>query len=431
MSTKKQHVSVTQMELLSACERKWAWAYLQGQKVQGRSQQLGARVHEIGARILRYENYDISELLEIEGHIYSPGKIAHNMIAQLSMRHLDTSNMLIEQSFEWVHNGILFVGTRDLLLVSKHEPVLIDHKTSSNPIKWAKTDNDLSYDIQGIVYAASAFDQIDGLGQYLTFTLNYVCTNYRDCSNQAHPSTTYYKGGMQGLFKDYVLPYAERIVELYDKNPHPLDLLPSPSMACSQFGGCPYRAQCQLTPAQRLEGIIMSEEKMNAAEKMKMRREMAQQAAQTTGNTAPMAAPKAAPSTGSMAPPAKKIAPKTPIKPPVEAPVEMPIEAPIEAPVDVPVETPVEMPFDWTPVEAPVVAPAKRGRKAGVKMGPRKSKAEASPMAGSNPLQNVYLVTVQALQDSYIKYCDVLRENTNPTLYELIEIQNTVWGKTE
>ncbi|MDP6423388.1 MAG: PD-(D/E)XK nuclease family protein, partial [Planctomycetota bacterium] len=150
-------VSASQIQLASLCWRKWAFAYIRGlREPETRALALGTKVHAILEAYLRDGTVpDPNETWSFPGETrtFYPGKIALNMMPAGLFPAPGVGK--VEHRFEWHNDGIIWNGLVDWHAFNPTAPpaefeelpgradtgliVVIDHKTSSDPVKWGKT----------------------------------------------------------------------------------------------------------------------------------------------------------------------------------------------------------------------------------------------------------------------------------------------------
>lgn len=219
-------LSVSQFKVWYSCNRQWGWKYLV--KVPEQSKQslsLGLQVHK---ELQTYLNTGTP-----------PGPIALPGLIHLPQPNAE--NMLVEGYFTYAG----WRGYKDVELPGH----VYDHKTTKN-FRYKLTKKNLAQDVQGIVY---------GLENMVKYTLPEVSLHWVyyltqepyqsklvqvsltreeadarfEIIQQEAKRLTETKDNAKGDLRDYVLGL--------DFDPH----------ACEDYGGCPYKAQCNLTPAQQ------------------------------------------------------------------------------------------------------------------------------------------------------------------------------------
>jgi hypothetical protein len=157
--------------------------------------------------------------------------------------------MRVEHSFVLRRNGFDYHGIIDVFGYTKDTtpwglpnalPIVLDHKTSSNPECWGLTEAQLPEDEQAIVYAAYAMHQSGAGGVHLQWS--YV-------NSKGPPKVT-------PVCVKVTREHVEKRLEVLDqralkivearKAATAVDLPYNPD-ACSDFGGCPFAEHCPRT----------------------------------------------------------------------------------------------------------------------------------------------------------------------------------------
>lgn len=259
----RYRISASQLDSFRRCPRAWAWRYIERLPTPpAQSTELGTRVHSIieGA-YLRGEKPDLDEVFRFEGgKAFYPGAIALPMLHQILPTHPGAK---IEVPFEETVGNVTYVGRVDLMYVSKGVLHIIDHKTSSDPQKWGKRPADLVDDAQAVVYAGLGMRIAKHAGlqgwasiKQVDFALNYGATDGNP--RKALVVHADRRETFQHDF-DYLMeslhPVAQHMVELRHTAPSALKLAPLPD-ACEVYGGCPFKANCNLSVRERITGIM-------------------------------------------------------------------------------------------------------------------------------------------------------------------------------
>lgn len=293
-------VSPSQVSIFADCQRKWGWQYLEGiRPPQAASAALGERVHAILEEYLKAGVVpDTEETLILGDKVYHPGKIAEQGL------HLLPSpgpHLTIEHAFS--HKG--WNGRIDLAYMGE-VPVISDHKTSTDPKLWGKSEEDLREDVQALVYAKFALDA-SGY-QEVDLIWNYFQTRPPFKPRQS-------KVRLNVLEVDAALaPWNELAAEVEGLKKRKgqigaLDLTPNVH-ACQKFGGCAFKNNCNLQPEEQLRGFMSQNQTM--AEKM-----AAMKAAKAAGQTLNAATMNAQTNAAAPSPPALPFLPTLPAVPPV------------------------------------------------------------------------------------------------------------------
>jgi len=241
------------------CLRKWAWAKLDGVRpVQHRSAAAGERIHAILEAWLKFATPpNIEERLVLDGREYRPGLSAMN-----GMHHLPPPgpHNFVERAFQYgVWNGrIDFTHvTKDGIYLQPDEirvdaddvvPEIGDHKSTGN-MAYSLDETKLRSDPQGIVYANALFDDFPRV-PFVRERWVYYGTSKPFPSKKVHIAV----GRDEARYRLEPLDdLARGLIRLRGTSLRAMDLPPSPS-ACENYGGCPHKQRCNLSPAQLMSG---------------------------------------------------------------------------------------------------------------------------------------------------------------------------------
>ena len=252
------HVSPSQIQMFTDCNRKWGWSYLEGIKFRLPSQIVGEAIHS------KIEDYLLhnkipnpgSDIIQPKGttRIYDLDAIALNAIENLPMKDSLLEIVGVEEEFEFEINKIKYIGLIDFIWC--HENIeylnIWDHKTSTNPKKWAKTEKQLQIDFQANIYSYYMFRKYSWLKE-LVFSLNYICTKHNQPNNRKLVSVLMDQDSVEQFIYNKVQPIAEEIWDLKKIKPEVKKLDYNIEM-CYQYGGCPYQKNCKLSLGKKFRG---------------------------------------------------------------------------------------------------------------------------------------------------------------------------------
>lgn len=231
------------MELWFLCKRKWAGVYIHGWRgPEGKGAALGTAVHNHKEKYLR-DGTPIDQT-DVAGEIASEG--LHLLPAPKS------PNLFVEEEFAFQAPGAWFTGKKDYV-VRDHRVIIGDHKTTGDK-RWIKTEEEILLHPQGIIYPTDEFRRDDTL---LNIELHWTYHTTRK-PYRAYPIwQTVGRNQIEDLFFGHVLPEAQQIelTRSVEDPPHMLEFPPSPS-ACDAFGGCHLQNVCNLSPQDRIRGIM-------------------------------------------------------------------------------------------------------------------------------------------------------------------------------
>lgn len=244
-------ISPSQLSTFDQCQRKWAWEKIAGfRSPPTPSQILGVRVHAVFEAWLRYGTPPNRKTLE--------GRIALRGLPQLPPPGV---GRVEEQFYLTTRSGMHYTGIADW--IGWHPQigaVVIDHKTTS-AMKWAKTVQELAYDVQALLYAT--FACISMQTDFVTLRWNYVQTNAK-----AAQLVEIVLSLAQIVERFPIVEQRAAEMTAHRKNrTHPLRVLPNP-LACGNFGGCPHQERCNLSPVEKMEAIMANEQNGTMREHM-------------------------------------------------------------------------------------------------------------------------------------------------------------------
>jgi RecB family exonuclease len=237
-------ISPTQISTWRLCHRKFAFTYLMDlpRPESTKAQRIGTAVHTRAERFFQtgepdYRVPDTTPEGEVEA---TAARILPHIVDKLPL------GAASEQKVQVTLGGVLFGGRFDWLHSREDGTVeLGDLKTTSN-LKYAKTEAELSVDPQALVYSQGQTlvppDRVDCRWVYVqTRGFPYV----REVSFR--PDFT----ALPDLVTDgqaIVLAWASKA----DGVPVDQQAFEPNTSACDAYGGCPFRAKCQIDPGERL-----------------------------------------------------------------------------------------------------------------------------------------------------------------------------------
>lgn len=255
-------VSASQISKYRECARKWAWLYLAGiESPSSAAAALGTECDDTQLQpyLRDARAFDFSRE---SGYIVAAG------IAYLPKPQ--TPGLQVQKYFEmpsptWIdaigpqgrtrqHIGFGYRGYMDLWLPDSGAvpdmpggaPYVGDFKTTSD-LKWAKSEQALSEDVQAIIYATDAIYETGALSVDLSWM-------YFQTRGPRKAKRTYLRVTRDHVAREFtkINDTAIEMKRVRSENPHPLDLPPNIEQ-CEAYGGCPYRDKCNLSPMQIIE----------------------------------------------------------------------------------------------------------------------------------------------------------------------------------
>jgi RecB family exonuclease len=253
------YISASQIETWRDCKRKWAWSKLDRiGEPQNIAAQKGKIVHAVLEAWLK-EGKPIDPDMEAEladGSRFKPGPIAAAGLKHLPMpKTCGTERHIFVQTEKISYQGYIDFDEKD-----KEVPVVGDHKTTGD-FKWAKTEEDLRKDPAATIYAAALMaetnkEEVD---------LRWIYYSTRGAPRSKLVTLRLSREQVEKNFDDLDATGLE-ILEARSKYKTALELEPN-LQACDRYGGCPFRENCNLSPLERMKGIMALEtlqEKMRA-----------------------------------------------------------------------------------------------------------------------------------------------------------------------
>lgn len=298
-------LSKTQLEAWKSCQRKWGWSYLAGIRgEENKFASFGTKVHSQLERWLR--DGIVPDQMLPEGKVATAG--LHLLPAP------QTEGLLVEAEIFTITQQAIYHGFGDIIEPPRivgtavaPTPIITDHKSTVD-FKWALTEEGLETDIQANIYARAAmqlYDTPQSVAQWLYYRTRGA--------PKAHPvSRVMHRDRVEQVFAEIIDPIAAEIqaareldieMQRAGKRLPVLELTPN-TRSCSDYGGCPFRGDCNISSRERLRAKMAHE---TLAERMKRQAEETRQkrAAEAAGGgaaTAPAAAQEE-PNPGAVNPP--------------------------------------------------------------------------------------------------------------------------------
>ncbi|AKU93395.1 AT hook motif domain protein [Labilithrix luteola] len=247
-------VSPSQIKTYRRCARRWGWQYIT--KIRTPSSpaaELGTDVddNQLQPYLRDGRPFDFTRI---------SGEIANSLLEFLPRPATEGTPLEVQKHFilpsPAAKGEFGFQGYKDLVLPdSKWSPGLAggapyvgDFKTTSD-FKWALTEETILEDEQAMVYAADAIFQTRS--PIIDLDWMYARTRGARKSKRVHVRVT----------AEHVVGQFQQIeataIEMFDARKNitdPLALPPSPE-ACADFGGCPFRDRCNLSPSEHVAGL--------------------------------------------------------------------------------------------------------------------------------------------------------------------------------
>jgi hypothetical protein len=250
-------VSASEIELWDLCQRKWAFAYLEGKRPPpNESAALGTRVHAILEKWLR--DGTAPDTWTPEGEIAASGL------------HLlpppRTPTLVTEEQFSFTSRRAWFTGYKDFRYRDATGLLHVgDHKTTKSAT-WMKTTDEILCHPQALIYAVDEFFKNPNDDRLALDWIYYKTTGSRKAEPRFQIVT---KQTVAEMFFEHVDPVAGVITRMHDAPPGTSALEFQPDFrACDAFGGCAFLSICNPTPTQRVQAT-MTQAGLSLADKLK------------------------------------------------------------------------------------------------------------------------------------------------------------------
>jgi hypothetical protein len=228
------------------CQRKWAFKYIAKlPDISGASAEAGKEIHSLIEHWLRDSRFP-----------NGTSKEANSARAMIKYLPEPSADLRVEEPFVLDLDGVKWRGLKDLVYWDGATLVVHDHKTTSD-LKWAKTEEDLRHDAQAILYARHSFQEAD------TVDLSWLYGT-RAAKPQVLPVRFNISYDEVAAAMPPLTRTGKRMLALYDQQPDPNSLDPNLAM-CDAYGGCPFKAPCNITPIQRIKSLQQQHKKAEEA----------------------------------------------------------------------------------------------------------------------------------------------------------------------
>ncbi len=242
MSSALPLVSASQITMYRECPRKWAWRYIAGLKTPTHpAAALGIEVDDTQLQPYLREGRPL-DLSRESGLIAEPGLVYLPKGPGLEVQKHFTFGSPTSEAFGfqgyidlWMPKGGM-PDTGDL-------PTVVDFKTTGN-WKYAKTADDLRKDVQAQLYATWAMWSTGA--RVVDLVWIYFATRGPRKAKRVHLRVV---GDDVGDQFAAINATAVEMFEVRQTCTDPLTLKPSVEM-CEAYGGCPFRANCKLSPGE-------------------------------------------------------------------------------------------------------------------------------------------------------------------------------------
>lgn len=239
MTEELHTVSASQLELFQLCGWRWYYSYIENRKEPfAESAQAGTLVHDrIEKHLLGELQVNTSETWPApSGYEYQIGAIAAAMLENIPWKFGELTKEQIETQLKLVVEDIQFTGRVDLRVDNQ----VWDQKTTSS-LKYAKSADVLSRDVQALVYAKWA---LAAGASSVDLTWNYGQSKGKTDTRKVH--LTLLRDDIEERFENIVMPLARDVQAAYiHKDKYKLV---RNDKACFKFPpkGCPHQIRCEI-----------------------------------------------------------------------------------------------------------------------------------------------------------------------------------------
>ena len=230
-------LSPSQIKTFALCERKWGFIYIDGMpRIGSPAADFGKKVHEaLEDHIQQKKRLDLTTRV---GKVAFPG---------LQFLPLTRPVLIVEGDFDFEYAGFRYRGYIDVRSISADglRPLVLDHKTSSDPRKWGLNSQTLRTDIQALIYAKYALE--DTGADYVDLRWVYYRTRGRPSSFPVDATLS------RAEVEEGFVPIQNLSRRIHDSlKAEKANDLPFDPEACAAFGGCPYAEICNISTHQVL-----------------------------------------------------------------------------------------------------------------------------------------------------------------------------------
>lgn len=238
VKTDKWKVSPSQVNTWRECPRKWGYRYIEGiDTPPGKGALLGSATHNV---LEKYFGSDMDMSDDPKAYMKDqPMRLAQSMLELLP----DVDRVIAtEEKFHFTWDGVLYRGIIDLQWTEGMFYFISDHKTSSDPVKYGLSDEDLLDDVQAVTYAVFGLARNNAT----TIGLQWTYVNTRGKPRPFARRNTLHITDAHATFERIVHPIGLKIVDAIATVDKAADLEANP-LSCGNFGGCPHAAYCPRT----------------------------------------------------------------------------------------------------------------------------------------------------------------------------------------
>ncbi len=279
-------LSASQIKKYRRCPRQWAYRYIEGRpEPTSKSAELGSEVHQVIESFFLHN----SPMPDTRA-----GRIAKSGLHILQpYKDLYAGGLQVEQEFTFELWGATMRGFIDLSVTD--EPVVIDHKTSSDPRKYGLTPESLADDVQALMYAYAKLNvpgmtrEVDGdpaeTIPYPVVELKWIYYSTRSATPAYVVDAILTREEVESK-TTALRPTIEEMVEA-KRTITDAGTLKGNADACGDFGGCPHASVCSIGNNPETQLVMLWGEQVKGKKtKMGLKELAAKRRAQVNGTTA-------------------------------------------------------------------------------------------------------------------------------------------------
>lgn len=222
-------ISASQLTTFATCRRLWAYDKLDG--VERPETDATNEGHAIHAEVEAYFKHGTApERPEAKALLALCPPRAPHLVAEA------------EFTLAWPGEDALVRGKIDLVDPTQH--LVLDHKTTSNIDRYAKTREDLELDAQAVLYGLAYRARFHNIPE-VKLQWNYVKREQpRNRAPKTLPVDLVQTIPMLEAGLHHWAPVVTDLVQIAKRLPKAIDVPASPGDACFKYGGCHYRDRC-------------------------------------------------------------------------------------------------------------------------------------------------------------------------------------------
>jgi hypothetical protein len=230
--------SASQIQLFSKCKRKWWYEYVGGFKTPpSKSQAYGKLIHAeietfIKTGVPGNDPRAHTAIIVLDDYLREHGRSFDSIEVEGEIT-LD-----LEPAYDAMPRCV--VGYLDVSGPDEHAPLVLDHKTTSNPDKWARTEYELVEDAQLLIYARHALDAHEhATGVHIAH--NVIPT--KGANRPRLVSASVERAHVDARWSSYLKLFDE-MDKAREAKAIAIEPTGIPRGECHRYEGCPHQARC-------------------------------------------------------------------------------------------------------------------------------------------------------------------------------------------